>query len=216
MAEAKKEHRNIAQRLNAVMQAVDYIQKEKKTEMKYSIVSHDKVTELLRPHLVREGVVYYPIDLTINVEGNRTEAVFKVRFENIDDRDDFIDVATMGFGLDTQDKGPGKALSYGVKYALLKALGLSTGDDPDLDQTTEHRTTLDTRAETLEQSVLTSADTLALKTVMESAPTKEIMAALQSRNPGEFNRMRSLMSRKVKELRAAEDADQTGGEHPQD
>jgi hypothetical protein len=60
--------------------------------------------------------------------------VFTVRFENIDNRDDYIDVATFGYGVDGQDKGPGKAMSYGVKYALLKVLGLETGDDPENDQ----------------------------------------------------------------------------------
>ena len=47
---------------------------------------------------------------------------------------DLIDVETFGFGIDDQDKGPGKAMSYAVKYALLKTLGLETGDDPDMDQ----------------------------------------------------------------------------------
>lgn len=32
------------------------------------------------------------------------------------------------------DKGPGKAISYAVKYAYLKAFALETGDDPDHDQ----------------------------------------------------------------------------------
>ena len=126
--------RNIAQRLNAVMGEVDYIQKEKKEGMKYTIVSHDKVTGLVRPILHKHGVVYYPRDLKVGQDGNRTEAVFAVRFENIDDRSDFIDVSTVGYGVDSQDKGPGKALSYGVKYALLKVLGLETGDDPDEQQ----------------------------------------------------------------------------------
>ena len=40
MAEAK----NIHQRLAAVMADVTYIQKEKKKDMQYSIVSHDAVT----------------------------------------------------------------------------------------------------------------------------------------------------------------------------
>jgi hypothetical protein len=30
-------------------------------------------------------------------------------------------------------------MSYAVKYALLKTLGLETGDDPDLDQDTSYR-----------------------------------------------------------------------------
>jgi hypothetical protein len=127
--EARK--RNIAQRINAAMAEVDYIQKERKSGMNYSIVSHDAVTAKVRPILQAHGVVYYPRDFQWTQNGNRTELVFTVRFENIDDRTDFIDVATMGYGVDQQDKGPGKAISYGVKYALLKVLGLETGDDPD-------------------------------------------------------------------------------------
>ena len=127
--EARK--RNIAQRLNACMAEVDYVQKEKKSGMNYSIVSHDAVTAKVRPILQAHGVVYYPRDFAVVQNGNRTELVFTVRFENIDDRTDYIDVATMGYGVDAQDKGPGKAISYGVKYALLKVLGLETGDDPD-------------------------------------------------------------------------------------
>jgi len=122
---------NIAQRINAAMGEVSYVQKEKKQGMNYSIVSHDDVTAKVRPILQKHGVVYYPRDMAVEQVGNRTQAIFTVRFENIDDRTDFIDVATFGFGVDPQDKGPGKAMSYGVKYALLKVLGLETGDDPD-------------------------------------------------------------------------------------
>jgi len=122
---------NIAQRINAAMADVDYIQKEKKSGMNYSIVSHDAVTAKVRPILQKHGVVYYPRDMHVEQSGNRTQAVFTVRFENIDDRSDYIDVATFGYGVDPQDKGPGKAMSYGVKYALLKVLGLETGDDPE-------------------------------------------------------------------------------------
>lgn len=127
---------NIAQRINAAMAQVDYVQKRqpKDNGMKYSFVSHDAVTKKVRPILQAHGIVYYPHDLNVTQSGNRTEAVFVVRFENIDDRTDFIDVATFGYGVDGQDKGPGKAMSYGVKYALLKVLGLETGDDPEQDQ----------------------------------------------------------------------------------
>jgi hypothetical protein len=122
---------NIAQRISAAMADVDYIQKEKKAGMQYTIVSHDAVTAKVRPILHKHGIVYYPKDMVVEQVGNRTQAMFNVRFENIEDRSDFIDVATFGYGVDGQDKGPGKAMSYGVKYALLKVLGLETGDDPD-------------------------------------------------------------------------------------
>lgn len=130
--------RNVFQRLNAVQKAVDYIQKEKKSEMKYSIVSHDKVTAAVRPHMVEHGVIYYPVNMTMVQNGNRTEVLMSVRFQNIDDREDFMDVMCGGFGIDTSDKGPGKAISYSVKYALLKCLGLESGDDPDNDQDVVH------------------------------------------------------------------------------
>jgi hypothetical protein len=135
--------RNIAQRIAAVMGEVDYVQKERKQGMNYSIVSHDAVTAKVRPLLHKHGVIYYPRGLSVQQNGNRTEAVFTVRFENIDDRSDYIDVETFGYGVDPQDKGPGKAMSYGVKYALLKVLGLETGDDPDTvqDDRADHRPT---------------------------------------------------------------------------
>ncbi len=130
---------NILQRINAVMKAVDYIQKEKKAGMRYSIVSHDAVTAKVRPLMVEHGIVYYPSELRCEQVGNRTQASMSVRFVNIDDPADFISVETAGYGIDDQDKGPGKAISYAVKYALLKAFGLESGDDPDLEQDVTHK-----------------------------------------------------------------------------
>ena len=45
--------------------------------------------------------------------------------------DEYIDITTYGDGVDTQDKAPGKAMTYSDKYALLKAYKIQTGDDPD-------------------------------------------------------------------------------------
>ena len=125
---------NIYQRLHAVMRAVSYVKKEdKKVNNQYNFASHDGVTAAVRPHLVDNGVMAVPQNLKVRQDGNRTEAYFDLRFVNIDDPEDFIDVPTFGYGIDPQDKGAGKALSYGVKYALLKALSLETGDDPERD-----------------------------------------------------------------------------------
>lgn len=125
---------NLHQRLAKAMEKVTYIQKDKKQGMRYSIVSHDVVTAKVRPALLEAGVVYYPTRVQHEQIGNRTQCSMTVRFVNIDDASDSIDVETFGYGIDDQDKGPGKAMSYAVKYALLKTLGLETGDDPDMDQ----------------------------------------------------------------------------------
>jgi hypothetical protein len=126
--------KNLHQRIAEAMGKVTYIQKERKQGMRYTIVSHDAVTAKVRPALLEAGVIYYPVYLSTEQIGNRTHANMVVRFANIDDPSDYIDVNTFGYGIDDQDKGPGKAMSYAVKYALLKTLGLETGDDPDLDQ----------------------------------------------------------------------------------
>lgn len=120
----------LLQRLHAVMKDVSYVQKDKKITS-YKVVTHDAVTAKVRPALVKHGVFYYPHTLKWQQSGQRTEIDMVVRFVNVDNGDDFIDVPTLGFGLDTGDKGPGKAMSYAVKYALLKALGLETGEDAD-------------------------------------------------------------------------------------
>lgn len=124
---------NVHQRIAQVMKAVTYVQKERKNGMKYTIVTHDKVTGLARTPLLEAGVIYYPVRCDNVINGNRVECSMTVRFCNIDDPADHIDVPTFGFGIDAQDKGPGKAMSYAVKYALLKTLGLETGDDPEND-----------------------------------------------------------------------------------
>ena len=60
------------------------------------------------------------------------------RFINIDNTEEFIDITTYGDGLDTGDKAPGKAMTYGDKYALMKAYKISTGDDPDKEASPEN------------------------------------------------------------------------------
>ena len=125
---------NILQRINAVMQELDYLQKEKKSGMQYSFVSHDKVTGAIRPLLVKHGIVCWPTDYNIKQEGNRTQLQCKVIYASVDDRADSIIVDSFGYGIDAQDKGPGKAISYAMKYAHLKTFSLETGDDPDQDQ----------------------------------------------------------------------------------
>ena len=61
----------------------------------------------------------------------RLEIVY--RFLNIEKPDEYIDIVSYGDGVDTNDKAPGKAMTYADKYALMKAYKIITGDDPDQD-----------------------------------------------------------------------------------
>ena len=151
---------NIHQRLAKVMQEVTYIQKQAKKGMNYTIVSHDVVTAKVRPALLSAGIVYYPVRCDHTHNGNRAECGMTIRFVNIDEPSDFFDVQTFGYGVDPQDKGPGKAMSYAVKYALLKALGLETGDDADHDSI-QH--------ETIDPQVHAAAVTSAIQAIEREA-----------------------------------------------
>lgn len=130
--------RNIHQRLHAVMQEVAYVQKDRKIGT-YMVVTHDAVTAAVRPALVKHGVIYYPQNMVHAQDGNRTEVHLDLVFANVNDPADKIAVPTFGYGIDPQDKGPGKAVSYAVKMALLKTLGLETGEDADDGSEEEHK-----------------------------------------------------------------------------
>lgn len=121
---------NIFQRINAVMKEVEYVQKgSAKVNGQYSFVSHDAVTAALHKPLADHGIVMVPSVLELTQDGNRTVARVQLAFVNIDEPTDHIAIMHYGYGIDTQDKGIGKAVSYAVKYGLLKLFCLETGDD---------------------------------------------------------------------------------------
>ena len=131
--------KNIYQRINAVMQDIDYIQKgDKKVAGQYRFVSHDQVTAALHGPLTKHGIACIPTIEEMKQDGNRTEVKLLVTFVNIDNPTDTVSVSYYGYGIDTSDKGIGKAVSYAFKYALLKVFTLETGDDPDQDQETTY------------------------------------------------------------------------------
>lgn len=116
------------------MEELDYIQKgSNKVNGQYNFVSHDQVTAKIHPLLVKHRVLAIPTVKSITQEGNRTKVELVVCFFNVDNPVDAFTVEFPGYGVDLADKGPGKAISYAFKYALLKTFCLETGDDPDND-----------------------------------------------------------------------------------
>lgn len=63
------------------------------------------------------------------------------RFVNTENPEEVVEVTTYGDGVDSGDKAPGKAMTYGDKYALLKAYKIITGDDPDQNASEDSKVT---------------------------------------------------------------------------
>lgn len=123
---------NVFQRILAVMSELHYIEKgDVKVNGQYTFVSHDAVSARVQPFLVKHGIAVIPSIEEVTQEHNRTQVKLAVAFINIDRPEDQFVVRYVGYGIDNGDKGPGKAISYAFKYALLKTFCLQTGDDPD-------------------------------------------------------------------------------------
>ena len=130
---------NIFQRLNNVMKEVKTIYKDgTNSHQKYKFVSHDNVSKALHDPLCDNGIMMVPTVKQCEQDGNKVTVTMEVTFVNIDDPDDRIAVTTIGIGIDNQDKGIGKAISYAMKYCMLKMFCLETGDDAD-NETVSHK-----------------------------------------------------------------------------
>lgn len=111
---------------------IDVLMKVKDAEKRYRLVSIPMRQELVKSEIVR----------TIGQGGyekvNYVDIVkMTVRIINLDKTDESIEVESFGRGLDSGDKGFGKASTYARKYALLNAYKIATGEDPDQNKSEE-------------------------------------------------------------------------------
>ena len=114
----------------------------------YRAVGEADVLAAVKPLEAKYGVYSYPcmsriVDselqtVTKEYNGKRSESTrFFLRLErvyrfvNIEKPEEFIEVMSYGDGVDSNDKAPGKAMTYADKYALLKGYKIITGDDQD-------------------------------------------------------------------------------------
>lgn len=137
MSEKKK--LNLLQRINAIQGEVTKVDKAANVGGKYQAVTHDDVTRMLRPLMVKHGIVstidvhdYEMIDTGMKF-GNRPlhqmRAKAIITYMNADDPKDRIVVIVPAHADDAGDKAPGKVMSYAQKYADMKTFRVTTGED---------------------------------------------------------------------------------------
>lgn len=107
----------------------DVLAAVKPLEAKYGVYSYPMVRRVIDSDVITTSKVYEGKESTSSKFFMRVETVY--RFVNTEKPDEHLDITTYGDGVDANDKAPGKAMTYGDKYALLKAYKIITGDDPD-------------------------------------------------------------------------------------
>lgn len=155
------ETKNIYQRMSAITAELQTVGKNLTVgvgKSQYKAVSERDILDAVKPLEIKHGVYSYPVSRTVlesNILENeknyggevskttslmtRIETVY--RFVNVDNPTDYIETTTFAEGIDTQDKGSGKAMTYADKYALMKAYKISTGEDPDQEASPENKYT---------------------------------------------------------------------------
>lgn len=107
----------------------DVLAAVKPLEEKYKVYSFPASRHIVDSDVITTKKTYQGQESETGKFFMRVETVY--RFVNTENPDEFVEVTTYGDGVDSGDKAPGKAMTYGDKYALLKAYKIITGDDPD-------------------------------------------------------------------------------------
>ena len=139
------DNKNIYQRINAVMQDVEYIQKDKQVSgggASYKAVTHDQVVSAVRSSMVKHGIVIEPKQISgefiVMRDVNATpqpikmglySGSYEINFVNMDDPKDRTIVSVQAHASDNGDKAPGKAMTYAVKTAVVKQFYFETGEN---------------------------------------------------------------------------------------
>lgn len=142
---------NLYQKLLAVQKATDYLQKDGTSDPRhgaYPYVTSARVLQHIRRAMDEQGLLLmmqiidgqcFPHSV---YDGKHHLTVLKLEFTwvNADNPEERETLRWYGQGIDSGEKGVGKALTYAEKYFLLKFFHVPTGeaDDPDAGLTDPH------------------------------------------------------------------------------
>jgi hypothetical protein len=142
--------------VNAVMQDVGYVQKDKRNEFhKYRYAGEESLLVVLRPALVKHGLVLIPSlegEPHIDDNGN-THLVVSYTLTHVSGEVWPEKIRVPGSGNDRAkngnvgDKGTYKALTGANKYLLFKLFQMATGDDPEVESAHDNDEVTPTKTE---------------------------------------------------------------------
>jgi len=139
---------NIFEKMSAVTNEITAVAKNLNVgwgKSSYKAVGEADILAAVKPIEEKYKIYSYPVSrdvlesailTTEKQNGEVTKQQFLriktvYRFVDAESPADYIEITSYGDGVDSQDKAPGKAMTYADKYALMKAYKIITGDDPD-------------------------------------------------------------------------------------
>jgi hypothetical protein len=177
MADSKS--KNLYQRIAAVMEEVEYVQKTGYNNFhKYSYAKEADYIKSLRPALLKHGLVVVPTNMSANRDPNNhelTTVLMSFTIINIDNPEERVTIPSAGQGCDKGDKGIYKAITGAKKYFIGTAFLIETGDDAEADEET------DKSAATKSTPAAASSKAEPAKTEPAAAPVTSISAAPKTR-----------------------------------
>lgn len=143
---------NLWEKISQISSEIEYLKKDDivgSGQNSYKAISIEKVMETVGKKMCKFGVVIYPIkqeyqridEVTKGIDYKTKAVVDKVsrisevnvvyEVVNIHNPIEKIQTVSSGTGVDTQDKGVGKAMTYAYKNMIIKLFAIATGDDTD-------------------------------------------------------------------------------------
>jgi len=133
----KKETKNLYQKLHAVMGGCKKLIKQEGGGLPYKSVTHNMVSAQIKQQFKEHGLIFIPICKSSSKDGNIHSVTVACEIIDIDSGDKLPIGDFPGSGIDSQDKGYGKALSYAFKYLLQKLFLMEIGTDEEVDHNSQ-------------------------------------------------------------------------------
>lgn len=143
---------NLFEKIGNISAEIGSLQKDDNVgtgQNSYKAISIEKVVKAVGEKMNKYGIVIYPIqqnytrtdERIMGIDYKTKEKIEKInrisdvdvvyQVVNIHNPKETLTTVASGTGVDTQDKGVGKAQTYAYKNMLLKLFAIPTGDDTD-------------------------------------------------------------------------------------
>lgn len=133
---------SVSSKIKQVMEQTGYLQKDGEVAFgrtQYKYLSEEKITNEIRRAMLDVGLILYPTKMEIVdkrevTTRSGTSTVLNIashyRIQDVESGE-YIDIQTLGEGMDNGDKTVYKAMTGAFKYAQRQTFMIPTGDDPD-------------------------------------------------------------------------------------